>query len=248
MTTKIERAIVANDFHYPFHDPKMVSLWQKFIKDFKPDTIIINGDLLDMWELSDFDKDPRNESKFTKEVELGKNFFKDLRYELPQAHIVYVFGNHEYRFQKYLIRHAAAISELLSLEDLLKLDDVDIEVANSGLKESFYPYGHLYISHFNKVSQHGGWTAKQLVDKYMVSILHGHTHRVGSNLRSTLDGRTLGGWDNGCMCDLKPQYILAPNWCHAFSVVYKWPDGRFQVIPIPVIKYKFFFGDKEWHI
>lgn len=246
MSEKIERAIVANDFHYPFHDPRMVTLWQKFIKDLKPDTIIINGDLLDCWELSDFDKNPRDESKFKKEIEIGQKFFSDLRYEFPQAHIVYVYGNHEYRLQKYLVRHAAAISELLSLEELLKLDSVNVEISNSGLRESFYQYGQLFVSHFNKVSQHGGWTAKQLVDKYGVSIIHGHTHRVGSTIRATLDGRWLGGWDNGCLCDLKPTYVLAPNWCHAFSIVNKWPDGRFQVIQIPVIKYKFCWGDKMY--
>jgi UDP-2,3-diacylglucosamine pyrophosphatase LpxH len=243
-----ERAIVFGDTHMPFHDQRLLDLISRFLQDFKPDTFIHGGDLIDCWELSDFDKNPKDESRFSKELKRGEGFWYDMRHEFPKAHLVYLYGNHEYRLQKYIIRHAAALAGLpeLSLEALMHLDKYDVEIANSGLKESFYWYGKLAVSHFNKVSQHGGYTAKQLVDKYMVSVLHGHTHRVGSNLRTTLDGQILGGWDNGCTCNLHPTYVLSPNWQHAISVVYKWTDGRFQVIQIPIIKYKFRFGDKEY--
>ena len=240
-----EIAVIANDFHYPFQDNRVIKLWLSFLVDINPAHIIINGDLMDCFALSKFDKDPRRMVRFKRELELGHEFFAKLRELFPKAHIVFVYGNHEFRLQSFIVRQAQEIADLdvLALESLLGLDKLDIEIANSGLKESFYKFGDLYVSHFNKVSQHGGYTAKLLVDQKGVSILQGHTHRMGSSIRSYLDGRVLGGWDNGCMCNLHPSYVLDPNWCHGFSVVWKEKDsGRFTVAQIPIIKYKFRFG------
>lgn len=242
-----EVAVVANDFHYPYQDNRVIRLWLKFLIDLNPDHIIINGDLIDCWELSKFDKDPRRGIRFKKEVEMAKDFFHNLRTLFPTTHIVYVYGNHEHRLQAYIIRGAPALIdfELASLEVLMELEKMDVEIAYSGLKESYYKFGALYISHFNKVSQHGGYTAKQLVDSKGVSIMHAHTHRMGSTYRTYISGEVLGGWDNGCMCNLHPQYILDPNWLHGFSLIYKEKsDNRFMVQQIPIIKYKFRYGNK----
>lgn len=248
----VEVAVVAGDFHYPFQDDRVVKLWMSFLTDLNPDYVIIAGDLLDCWALSKFDKDPRRAVRFKKELEMGEDFFRRLRTLLPKTHIVYIYGNHEHRLQSYIIREAEAIADLdvLALESLMHLDKYDVEIAYSGLKESYYQYGGLFISHFNKVSKFGGYAAKNLVDEKGVSILHAHTHRFGSNIRRYFDDskqggdKWLGGWDNGCMCNLNPSYILRPNWCHGFSVVYKEKnDNRFMVVQIPIIKYKFRFGN-----
>ena len=242
-----EKCVVANDFHIPYEDKKVIKLWFEFLEDFKPDTVVINGDLLDCWELSRFDKDPRRGIKFKEEIQKGEEFFAKLRETLPKAHIVYIFGNHEFRLQHYIIKNAAALIYFneISIEDFMHLKEYGVEVVNSGLKESYYKYGNLYISHFNKVSKHAGYTAKTLVDDKGVSVMQAHTHRFGLSIRRHLNDEYLGGWENGCMCDLSPSYILSPNWCHGFSVVYKEKkDDRFQVVQIPIIKYKFFFGAK----
>lgn len=240
-----EIAVVANDFHFPFHDNRVIKLWLAFLTHINPDHIIINGDLLDCYDASKFDKDPRRALRLENEIEMGKDFFTTLRELFPRAHIVYIYGNHEYRFQSMIIRKAPELRNLkgMSLEEQMELDSLDIEIVNSGLKESYYRFGDLYIAHFNKVAPHGGYTAKLLVDQKGVSILQGHTHRIGSTIRSYLDGRMVGGWDNGCMCDLHPEYVLDPNWCHGFSVVWKEKnDNRFTVVQIPIINYKFRFG------
>ena len=251
MTENYERCVIANDFHYPYQDDKVIKLWFKFLEDFKPDTVIINGDLLDCWALSKFDKNPKEGRKFKEEVDMGESFFQELRLTLPKAHLVYIFGNHEYRLQKYIVQQAPELIwfEGLSLQDLMHLHKYDVEVVNSGLKESFYQYGDLFVGHYNKVSKHGGYTVKNLIDDYGVSLLQAHTHRFGLHIRKTLDNRWIGGYENGCMCNLSPSYMLSPNWCHGFSVVFKEKnDGRFQVVQVPIIKGKFFFGTKEFKV
>lgn len=245
----IEKCVVANDFHIPYEDKKVVRLWFEFLTDFQPDTVVINGDLIDCWELSKFDKDPRRGIKFKEEIEKGEAFFAKLREILPKAHLVYVYGNHEFRLQRYIIKNAAALIYFneISIEDFMHLKEYDVEVVNSGLKESYYKYGDLYISHFNKVSKHAGYTAKALVDDKGVNVMQAHTHRFGLSVRRHLDNKYLGGWENGCMCDLSPNYVLSPNWCHGWSVVYRHKEGEwFRVEQCLVIKYKFFYGGKEY--
>lgn len=244
-----ERCVVAGDFHYPFQDDRVVKLWFKFLEDFQPDVVVIDGDLLDCWALSKFDKNPKLGRKFKEEIEIGENFFDELRRLLPKAHFVFIYGNHEYRLQKYIVHQAPELSwfDEISLEDFMHLDKYGVEIVSSGLKESYWKYGDLYIGHYNKVNKHAGYTAKNLIDEYGVSLLQAHVHRFGLNIRKTLDNRQIAGYENGCMCLLNPTYILSPNWCHGFSAIFKKKgDDRFQVIQIPIIKYKFFSGSKEY--
>lgn len=243
-----EKSIVINDIHIPFHDPKVIKLLFRFIKWFKPKKVFINGDLLDCWAISKFDKNPKDGTSLNDEIRIGRKFLQDLRALDKDMDIIWIYGNHEYRFQQYLISQAPELIGLngLSLAEQMNVKDYGVKVVFSGLKESFIPYGRLYIGHYNKVAKHGGYTVKSLIDDKGVSVIQGHTHRFGSHLRTLLDGTVLGGWENACLCSLRPNYVLNPNWQHGFSVVWKKKNGRFMVEQVPIIHYKFFYGGVEW--
>ena len=245
-----EKSIVINDIHIPFQDDKAVDLVMRFIAWFKPDRVFINGDLLDCQTVGRFINDPFDEVSMLEEIEQGREFLAQLRSILKKrAKIHYIFGNHEFRFQNYIINNARSLRGLegLTLEEQLHCDEYDVEVVFSGLKESYMQYGGLYVGHYNKVSQHGGYTVKSLIDRHGVSVIQGHTHRFGTTYRTLLDGTILGGFENGCLCDLNPSYTMKPNWLHGFSIVWKKKnDNRFMVEPIPIINHKFFYGGIEW--
>ena len=61
---------------------------------FKPDTILINGDLFDFHAISRFDKDP-TKPKILYELECGKQFFAHLQARYPKARVVFKLGNHD---------------------------------------------------------------------------------------------------------------------------------------------------------
>jgi UDP-2,3-diacylglucosamine pyrophosphatase LpxH len=58
-TRRSQMVVVANDFHVPFHDAIALALFQRFLRREQPDWLILNGDLMDFWEVSRFDLTPR---------------------------------------------------------------------------------------------------------------------------------------------------------------------------------------------
>ncbi len=248
--------MIASDFHIPFHSNKALDLLLYFLKENQPDYFVIGGDYLDAWEVSKFDKVPRTGKDFRDELEEGADILKLIRKIIPNTKIVYVAGNHEFRLRKYIITNARALYGLkgLTIQEQLGLNELNIEyIDNSdGLSRfghNFWKIGELYIGHFDKVSKHAAYTAKNLMDDIGVSFIQGHTHRVGLTTKSFIDGRDLIGIEGGCMCELKPNYVVSPNWSHGISVFYKKKGKeRFQVYPIKIADYKFFFGDKEFNL
>ncbi|MDA2921156.1 metallophosphoesterase, partial [Desulfobacterota bacterium AH_259_B03_O07] len=248
--TQYEMAVVANDLHVPHHDEKALKLLERFLVDQQPDVFIINGDFLDMWEVSQFDRVPKFGKSLTQELKEGRKMLQRFRKILPKAKIIYIEGNHDFRLRKYLIRNAPELYGLpgLSIPDLLGLKELNIiykpvkEGANK-FSDNWIRLGDLYVGHWDKVNKHAGYTAKNLLDDKGVSLLQGHTHRHGVSARRYVDGKELIGIENFCLCRLDPYYISKPNWSQGFSVVYrKKRTRRFHVYPIIFVEYKFFFG------
>lgn len=249
MSRSWERTVVAGDVHVPFEDARAVRLFLEFCRYFKPDVVVLNGDILDMWEVSFFDKDPRVGKSLKEEIDEGRIFLKAVRDANPTARIIYIEGNHEFRLQRFVITKAPELVELegITLAEQLHCKEFGVEMISSGLKESDWQYGSLYIGHYDRVSKHAGYTAKALVDDKLVNIMQNHTHRGGSHFKTTRDGRIIGGWENFSLCQQNPTYMRNPNWQQGWSVIYrKKSNGRFQVYPLLVVGYEFFWGNKHF--
>lgn len=242
----VEKGIVINDIHIPFQDKKAVYVTLKFIEDFQPDCIFLNGDIMDCWDISKFTKPLHIQTRMTEEILETEYFLNRLRQICPKSKIIYIFGNHEYRFECYIANNAKELYGLkgLSLEEQLDLKGKKIEVVNSHQKENFYRYGKLLIGHFDKCNKHAGFTAKNLLEDKGVSLIQSHTHRMGSSFKRDFDSLK-GAWENGCLCDLNPNYTMLPNWQHCISVILtNKKNNNFQVIQIPIINGELTFGDK----
>lgn len=243
--SQFEKIMVCGDLHIPFVDKRLLRLFFSFLDDFKPDRLIIDGDLVDFWEISKFSKVPRWGKHLRDEIDEVKDLLKEFRQHLPKAQIELIEGNHEFRLRSYLMRQAPELYELegMSLEEQLHLLELGINwhPVKSGAShfiDNYIKVGKLYVGHFNSVSQHAGYTAKNIVDKKGISILQGHTHRHGVNVRRFADGRQVIGVENFCMCSLTPDYMADPNWQSGWSVVYhKKSSGRFHIYPLHVINY-----------
>lgn len=244
---RYQMVMVANDFQIPFHDEKALKLFLLFLQHEKPDWLVINGDFQDFWEISKYDIAPRAGKTFWEEIQMGRSILASFRRLLPQARITWIEGNHEFRLRQYLIRKAQALYDLpgLSVPELMRLDALDIEyVASkkvlSRFSDNYIRLGDLYIGHWDKVSKHAGYAAKNLVEEKGVSLIQGHTQRFGVHARRTIDGRILVGLENFCLCSMHPTYVSHPNWQLGFSVVYHQPaTGRFDLHPILIRDYQF---------
>jgi hypothetical protein len=243
----MERAVFLGDVHEPFSDPAAVELAVRFTQWFKPDTVFLNGDILDCLQVSDYDRDPERLTGFQKDLDKGKQFLHRVRKAAPHARITYLGGNHEDRLTRYLCRHPE-ISSLNSLrwQTLLGLDELGVEFFEYGKPQRWHG---LIVEHGDRVSKHSGATARSMLEARGVSGISNHVHRMGVSYRSDYSG-VKAWYENGCLCDLNPSYTKArPNWQHGFTVGYaRSGHGRFLLEQIPILAGKLFFGDRLWEV
>jgi predicted phosphodiesterase len=245
------KIVVASDAHFPHGDDKVILLFERFLKDYKPDVLVFNGDLLDCETISKFDSVPGGSLK--EELFMCKEFLSDIRRILPNTEIHYILGNHEMRLRSYLIRNIKdpttfnVIKERLSLADLLDLDKLKIDFHDlpeniSRFDDNYIYKEGFYIGHWNRVSKNSAYTVKLLVEDKGVSVIQGHTHRLGLYFKKTLN-KTLIGAESGCLCKTEPDYCVNPNWQSGFCII---ENGTPHLIYIN--NYKFSYGEKIYSL
>lgn len=225
----MNRFVVLSDIHFPYQDNKALNAVYSFLKNKEINTIVLNGDILDMYDVSSFDKDPSRINSLQQELNLAYKFFKKLRELQPKAKIVFIRGNHEYRIERYLRKHPELFSlDALKLPNLLRLSEFDI-----GYKDKAYKLGNLKITHGSVVRKFSAYSAHAEMDKNDCSGISGHVHRLGCYYKQT-PSRYLAWYESGCLCDIHPEYIDEPNWQQGFLYGYVDKDS-FAVTPIPIV-------------
>ena len=221
--------VVLGDIHFPYQDDKAIKAVYKFLEQHPVDTIILNGDILDFYDVSSFDKDPSRINSLQSEINMAEKFFSRLRKLSPNSRIIFVKGNHCSRLERYLKKHPELYSlDALKLPNLLGLDKFNIEYKDKGFK-----LGSLKIIHGDMVRKFSSYTARGELEKHDSSGISSHTHRGGVYYYRTPE-RYLAWFESFCLCDLNPEYIDEPNWQQGFLYGYIEKDS-FAVTPIPIV-------------
>lgn len=207
----------------------------KVAKALKPQIIIVLGDFLDCYSISDYDKDPKRETNLNKEAETARTAIKEL--EALNAEEYYFFeGNHEERLTR-LITKVPELDGLIDIENLLKLSK----------KWKYIPYkrhkkiGKLNVTH--DVGFSGQYATFQTLDAFQDNAVFGHTHRASVVYRGTVGGKAHVCLNSGWGGDVeKIDYMHTAkarrDWMLGFSIAYMEPDGVSHCFFIPVINYK----------
>lgn len=243
-----KRVLVVSDIQFPFQDQAVMELVYDFAFRWKPDTLLVNGDLVDCYVLSQFLKDPQKavEVRQLEKLEV-KEFFKTLQ-GIPNK--IWLGGNHEDRWRKVLWRslQARGAEENALLQDVLDLgriatpDDMVRGIYGTAqLGVTYWPYGdyvtlasnNLVVTHGFRFSQHSAYTARMHFERLGRSVIIGHTHRQGVYRATNLRG-THGAWETGCLCRTDPEYVQFPNWQQGFATV-EVTGEHFHVNLIPVL-------------
>jgi len=259
------RIVVYSDIHAPFHDERVVELVNTFCKWYKPEVVVIDGDLVDFHAISKFDKSPERSTgdALRDEVSVANQILKSIRQANPQARIILVVGNHEFRLRKFLYQVAQRtplLADLLGLMNvkigevlpfllhlqLNKIELVDLDPEIARFTDCFVQFGRLFIGHWDKVHKYGGYTAKNLLADRGVNLVQAHTHRVGSHFRTTLAG-VIEAHEIGCLCRLHPHYTSQQDWCHGFAVIEGDAEMQnFTVLVVPIKDYQFRFHKRTF--
>ena len=217
---------VFGDVHIPYHDNDALEIMFTKFEEEEVDSILINGDLLDFYQLSFHEKDPRN-VHFKQEIESGKEFLSYIRNRFPDIPIYFIPGNHENRFERYLRIKA---SELLDIDEfrldvILQLAKYKVEYLNFRSKVVF---GNYTIEHGDKIPGAGGVVpARTLLMKLKSNAIVNHFHKSSESIQRIFgpeENTSIKGYSLGCMCDLEPEYMEINEWNHGFAIMRRTND------------------------
>ncbi len=199
------RLVSISDTQYPFVDEPLLAAVNEFIKDFQPNDLIYNGDVLDYWEISDFDKRPGSRFSIEDEERWARELM-DLHARLvPGVKIFWVDGNHEQRLTRATWRDAGKFANhVKTLPEVLGLKQRKVDYVPYGKHVDYLGF---VFTHGNFVSSGSGTTARRHLLAYGSSGANGHTHRLGSVSKTDMNGRTHTWHEQGALCRTDLEYV-----------------------------------------
>jgi predicted phosphodiesterase len=254
--------LAASDFHAQYTDKFALKVFLDTAKRMQPDVIALNGDVLDLYDLSRFPKDPTTPRNVQGEINFVVNgIFKPLRELCPNSQIDFIEGNHEWRLVKYLMDQAPGMAGLECLEfgNLFRLNDFEINlIARQAFRrqiikdrqkfENFTTYGDgaLLITHGSCM---GTNPARAELERWGHTGISGHLHRpmvasAGNGLTGVKTWSILG-----CMArtSLSRQYMEVPaGWVNGFG--YAEIHGKTAVVtPVNIFNGFCSVAGKRYH-
>jgi predicted phosphodiesterase len=235
----LERILFVPDTHRPFHDQKAWNLMLKAGRFFKPDRIVVLGDMADMWSISSHDKNPARKMSFPEEVQDVNKAFDDLD-SLGAKHKDFVEGNHCFRLDRYLMTVSPQLYALpgLTTREMFHLTERGW---------TYTPYKHhirigkLYVTH--DAGNAGAQAHVKAGNKFQSNVVIGHTHRIGVHYFSSATGESfvagMFGWLGAAAAG--EEYMNAVNmnvdWHLGFGLGWMDPKGNVILQAVPIVNY-----------
>lgn len=209
----ISKTLILTDLHIPFHrEDTIIDIIMKHRDEI--DTIIFGGDIVDCEGISSFPKEVRK--PMIEEMEVAYKFLKRVDRLTPDVKKVMIWGNHEYRYVRYLQNKGNELNPFHSdniLEEIVKgfvkhdrgRNRKTVYPALSDnfvvLNKWFVQHGDMIVAHPKNFSKINLRTAVSTVDHFLARGMKfntcgiGHTHKQGTTMRN-------GVWtiEFGCLC------------------------------------------------
>jgi predicted phosphodiesterase len=217
---KGKRIVIFSDIHFPYYNKKALDTAIKYTIDFKPDTIILNGDIIDCYHQSKWETDPRKRS-LKYELDMLRNFFQELRNLFPKQTIIYKLGNHEERYEKRILQQVPDFLDLewTQFETVIEANKYRIQVVKH---KRLLKAGSLNIAHGHEFAK--GFAApvnpaRGFYMKAKANVIGGHHHQRSEHEEPDLNDKVTAAWSTGCLCELHPDYAPINKWSHGFATV-----------------------------
>ena len=234
-----KNALLIADLHSLFYSPLARDLAYDYGIKRGCDCVIIDGDFMDFYGLSRFDKTPTTLERFYNEREWGID-----NLQLLQRLFKKVFlkeGNHDLRRELYFAKMGLQVDdfkELANYEDYLFFNGSTVDFIED---YRIIHYGKLNIIHGHEMSRGGGvHVAHNRLISAFDNICSAHSHRVQSDTKKTINGEVYGSWSLGCMCNLNARYSPMNEWLNGFAVCQKEENGFFEFENKKIIGNKIF--------
>lgn len=231
----MEIAVIIPDMHIPYHSRSAWSIVSKVIKHLSPKEVVLLGDMCDFYAINSHGRHSMLLHSLREEIDEVNKFFDEFE-KLPGKK-VYLEGNHEYRFERFIHQVCPQFFNVTDIKSLLRLEERGI---------NFIPYGPRQVYNILEsklYARHEPYanTAKLSAMKSGVSMVYGHIHRIETsysvhlfNLEQHVNFSP--GWLGDLRFDKIFNYVKNHHdWQLGFAIAYVDPVKKsfyHQIIPI----------------
>jgi len=200
------KTLIVCDPHTYYEDDDLVRFiyLNKFIKDWKPDVFILNGDLENLDSISKYNEDQnltKENFRFRYEKDIyAANRALDLILKDIDKNIVKIFieGNHEDRIHRYVEKRP----EMSGFVDLVKDFRINERFNEFVPYRKFYHIQDIMVTHAvmnkKKTPIGGVYATKTILEKCSKSIVYGHTHEKDCRELKRFGAPVIYGVCGGC--------------------------------------------------
>ena len=224
------RLVACGDAHFPFVDKQAIEALESVIKTWRPDYLVLLGDIVDFYQLSRFNKDPGRTLKLQEDIDMATEFLGNIRGLVGgDCKIFFIEGNHEHRLRKWLNNHPEVASlKSLSLPHLLQLEKWDMNYVS--ITETL-KIGDFVFVHGDYNRKWSGQSGRAHIERFLKSGISGHSHRLNVFFWRGMESVLTWG-EAGCLCDLEPEWFRAPDWHHG-CIIGEYMKGGWAIQPVP---------------
>ena len=253
----MEKFVFLTDLHYgyerknghkvPLHDLKALKVALDFVKDFKPDHIILGGDMLDCGAISHHNHGKPGATEGLKMLadakELIEVLIKPVEAMKPKS-LVYIGGNHEAWIDQLVEKHPA-LEGIVDLKAMLQLSDKWKLIPQGEI----HKLGKLIFMHGDQIKG-GEHSAKWATVAWESNVRFGHHHTAQTYTKTS--GKDMNGHTGvavPCLCRKDPAYGGgSPNrWMQGFQFGYVGgPEGIFNDYTAIIINGKSIINGKVY--
>ncbi len=230
------------DPHIPFHDRKGLAAAMNCLADSRLSALYLGGDVPDMyWCHGHGSKHPTPMalSSFAKEKDATSKFLDEIDKTWgPKVPKHWVEGNHEFRFERWLVDHAP---ELFGITDMRILFGM-----NTRPNWHYYDYGPnqlVRIEKTNLFAKHApkGSSGNTIMNAAGCNLIFGHIHRIIHERKTTADKRMIQiatpGWLGDPRFDKVFGYVPGHhNWQQGFARI--WINTANNNFSIEIVEVK----------
>lgn len=213
---------IISDVHVPYHDKdSVVRMLEYTEKHDSTDFLLINGDFMDFYTASNFNKNPKAR-RLIDELDMTVNLLEGFTKHFDR--VIYKLGNHERRWQSYLFAEAPEISDLpcLSYQHIFRAKELNIHVIEP--QQIMYAGKYLTILHGHEFGGNFFSPVNPARGAYLRAknnCIVGHHHRPSEHVEIDIRGNVTSTFSLGCLSQLRAPYAPArSSYVHGFATMH----------------------------
>lgn len=194
------------DIHFPYQHNPSLDLAVQLVGYTQPHVVVIGSDEFDFMRLGSFDVDQRLASPELDDLDLIRKYHYDFVDRLidvsPYTLYVWIFGNHDYRLYRHLLKNSPNIAKTV-MRDFAELVRYQGRILYLGETDQVKIH-NLIVAHGTRAGVNPAKQHFEIVGG-QINYMAGHVHRRSFWQRQGYYAG-MASVTSGCLCQLQPHY------------------------------------------